>query len=64
LRGSHVPAHFNIGLTELEGESFLKLLHAVDADDQFPLNEMEQQVLDGIIEILEQGPSGVTEVGT
>ena len=64
MRGSHVPAHYNIGLTEQEGESLLKLLRAVDADAEFPLDEMEQQVLDGLVEILEQGPSGVTEVGT
>lgn len=60
MRGSRVPEHWGFSLTIHEGQTLRKLLHEVDDDGEFPLNEMEQQVVDDMLHILED--EGDTEV--
>jgi len=57
VKGQWIPRHATLAYDPVEAETLLRLLRAVDADAEFPLNEMEQQVVDATIGVLDDGSS-------
>jgi hypothetical protein len=53
MRGQWVPQHFAVSMEPHKAETLSKLLKEMDADEQFPLNEHEDEVLRALIELLE-----------
>jgi hypothetical protein len=53
VRGQRVPEHIACSIPIREAETLHKLLTEVRADEQFPLNEHEDEVLRALIELLE-----------
>jgi len=60
MKGGWVPKHVQVSLEPLEAETLHKLLTEVKADAQFPLNEMEEQVVESLIELLEEEGQAVS----
>lgn len=60
MKGGWVPKHVQANLEPMEVETLHKLLTEVKADEQFPLNEMEEQVVDSFLELLEEEDGAVS----
>lgn len=53
MRGNHVREHFQLALEPREAEAMRRVLEEVRDDDQFPLNELEDEVLENVIDLLD-----------
>lgn len=60
MRGQWIPEHVSLNMTVTEAETFKRLLDVVNDDLEFPLNEMEQQVVDGLLDVLSDGPHTIS----
>lgn len=61
LKGTWVPKHVRIELTPERAAALQSVLKDARDDDGFVLNEMEQEVVDGLLEVLEDdGESAYT----
>lgn len=52
MKGGHIIAHYSFTMTEHEGATFRHLLAQVEADDEFPLNEGEEELVAKFLEVL------------
>jgi hypothetical protein len=50
---THVPKHVRIELLPAQADALGALLKAVVADEGFPLNEMEDEVVSGLLDQLD-----------
>lgn len=52
MKGSPVDAHYSVMMTPREAEAIRRLFEELKADAQFPLNEFEEEIVAGLLEIL------------
>jgi hypothetical protein len=61
MRGQWVPKHVSISMEPMEAEALRGLLQAVDEDAGFPLNELEMQVVEALMQVLDVDPDSEEE---
>ena len=53
MRGQRVPEHFAFTMTKREAETLLGMLAEIDSREDFVLNEFEQEIIDGLLDVLQ-----------
>jgi hypothetical protein len=61
MRGQWVPKHVSISMEPMEADALRGLLQAVDEDAGFPLNELEMQVVEALMQVLDVDPDSEEE---
>jgi hypothetical protein len=54
VRGQWVPRHFAVSIEPHKAEALLILLRGMRGDEGFPLNELEREVVDELVDMLEE----------
>ena len=48
-----MPAHFTVSLNPREAETLQGMLAEIDSREDFVLNEFEQEIIDGLLDVLQ-----------
>lgn len=53
MRGSYIGPHYILDLDMREGDGLRRVLEDITQDDDFPLNEWEEEVVEAVLTALE-----------
>jgi hypothetical protein len=55
MNGPWVPLHFAVSMEPMKAQALAKLLRDMNDDEAFVLNELEQELVDELVRLIEDG---------